>query len=119
MEEKRRLSCMSAAGRKEGAVGRLSQAFPLIQQDILSPVLPLCFLRGWESSPFSVERSCTYCTRSVRTRAACLVEREREEGGGGFCTRVHAGARAYTHTSRRGDPPPNVTTTPTTHWLPS
>lgn len=42
-------------GRKEGTAGRLSQAFPSIQQDILSSVVPLCFLRGWESSPLSAE----------------------------------------------------------------
>lgn len=87
---------LQGAGRKEGTAGRLSQAYPLIQQDILSPVVPLCFLRGWESSPFSAEGgqpSCTHCTHCACTeRVSCLAE-------GGFYTRtrVHY-APAHTHT---------------------
>lgn len=88
---------------KEGTAGRLSQAYPLIQQDILSPVLLLCFLRGWESSPFSAEGgqpSCTHCTHCACTEreSRCLAEVRGE--GGGFCTHAHARRRTHAWTRR-------------------
>ncbi len=89
---------LEAAGRKEGTAGRLSQAYPLIQQDILSPVVLLCFLRGRESSPFSAEGGQPSCTHlhSLRLyraseRAACLPR------GGGFYARAHTRAHVRTH----------------------
>lgn len=95
----------------------------MVQQDILSPVVPLCFLRGWESSPFSAEGgqpSCTRCTHTLRlygARERCLPAWRR----GAFCARARtvAHGHTHTHTSRDADPPPDVTATPKPHWLPT
>lgn len=105
---------LEAAGRKEGTAGRLSQAYPLIQQDILSPVLLLCLLRGWESSPFSAEGRpaelhTLHSLRLYRARAACLAE--------GASAHARAHRRRHAHMHGHSDPPPDVTATSKAHWL--
>lgn len=99
-KKKCRLSCMSAAVScwKEGRDGR--PTFPGLSLDSAGHPLSrvaagLCFLRGWESSPFSAEGgqpSCTHCTHCACTeRESCLP------GGGGFCTRTRTPAHTRTH----------------------
>lgn len=96
--KKIRLGRMSAAGRK-GRDGR--PTFPGLSLDSaghpLSRLL-LCFLRGWESSPFSAEGgqpSCTHCTHCACTEreSCCLAEVWGE--GGSFCTHAHAHRRTH------------------------
>lgn len=101
----------SIVGMEVGMAGRLSRAYPWVQQDILSAVLPLCVLRGWGAGSFSAELH-THCALYGETEA---VQTDLPTGGS-FCAGTPRHAR--TRTQQHGDSPPYVTATPKPHWLP-
>lgn len=94
--------CCKASGRKEGTAGRLSQAYPLVQQDILSLSRGAAVLLTWlgiysiQCGGEASRAAHTLCTHCACTRATelCLAE-------GGFCVcsraRTHRTARTHTY----------------------
>lgn len=104
---------------KEGTAGRLSQAYPLIQQDILSPV---CCCASYVAGNLvhSVRRE---ASRAAHTALTAPVQSERAAAWRRFGGREGASVRTHTHTGahmhEQGDPPPDVTATSKTHWPPA